>query len=65
MAVRKIEEKVTKNGLTGEEKLSHEIHISVWKYVLSVFETIKIITNREANNSNFCPPTKITARVSM
>lgn len=60
MVDRKTEEKVTQNGLTGY----HLKFTFVGKYVLSIFETIKIITNREASNRSFCPPAKITARVS-
>lgn len=45
MIVRKAEGKATQNGLTGEEMLSFEVHISVWEVFILKLETNKIASN--------------------
>lgn len=53
MIVRKAEGKATHNSLTGEEMLSFEVHISVWKVLILKLETNKIASNRETSTSSF------------
>lgn len=53
MIVRKAEGKATHNGLTGEEMLSFEVHISVWKVLILKLEINKIASNRETSTSSF------------